>query len=85
MRDGGAMPLKTNVDVFLANRPPENNQYWMDAYKYSKMLPFTTAWSEMNRLYNEEMDPVWQNTRVPRDALRAVVPRINDALAALPR
>jgi hypothetical protein len=85
VRDGGATPLKTNVDLLLANRPPENNEYWMDAYKYSRMLPFTPAWAEMNRLFNEELAGVWQNSRVPRDALVALVPRIDSALAALPR
>jgi multiple sugar transport system substrate-binding protein len=85
VRDGGATPLKTNVDLFLANRPPENNQYWMDAYKYSRMLPFTPAWGEMNQAFDQEMAGVWQNKRAPRDALLAAVPKINDLLAAVPR
>src|SRR5919202_5101460 len=65
VRDGGATPLKTNVDLFLANRPPENNQYWMEAYKYAKMLPFTPSWGEVNRIFTEEMAEVWQNKRAP--------------------
>ena len=85
VRDGGATPLKTNVDLFLANRPPDNNAPWMDAYAYARLLPFTPAWAEMDRLFTEELAGVWQNTRAPRDALGALVPRIDAALAALPR
>ena len=47
-------------------------------------VPWRSFQAEMDRLFGEEMSGVWQNTRPPRDALRALVPRIDAALAALP-
>jgi multiple sugar transport system substrate-binding protein len=84
VRAGFETPLKTNVDLLLANKPPENNQYWVDAAKYGKPLQ-NPAMSELFRIYGEEMAPVWQNTRAPRDAVRTLVPKIDAALTAVPR
>lgn len=83
VKGGGATPLRANVDVFVGNTPPANSHYWIDAYKYAKMLPLNPAWSQIDRAYNEEMGELWLNRRAPRDAIRSLVPKINDILAAM--
>jgi multiple sugar transport system substrate-binding protein len=73
VRNGGATPLKANIDVFLSEQPPRQNAYYLEPLEkgFAKLLPLGPYWQELVAETNKELEAVIMNGKSVKDGLEA--------------
>ncbi len=79
----GAPVLKSvaSSPAFLQEqRDPRSIRMYLDLPPYGVVTQYTTVWTELEQANREELEPVFLGKRSARDAVTALVPRINRLL-----
>lgn len=90
--EGQTINIETGVSVptvreksveerYLAKTPPsrKGNQVFLDAVKFGHPLPTTPSigWGDWGALWNTELGKIWSGELTAKEAVDAIVPRIN--------
>lgn len=79
----GAPVLKSvaNSPAFLQEeRDPKSIRMYLDLPPYGVVTQYTTVWDELEKTNREELEPVFLGKRSARDAVTALVPRVERLL-----
>jgi multiple sugar transport system substrate-binding protein len=73
VKNGGATPLKANIDVFLGEQPPRQNKYYLEPLEkgFAKLLPLGPYWQDLVGEADKELVAVIMNGRSTKDGLEA--------------
>ncbi|MGH2351343.1 MAG: ABC transporter substrate-binding protein [Chloroflexota bacterium] len=83
VRNGGATPLKANVDVFLSEQPPTQNKYYLEPLEkgFAKLLPLGPYWQELAEEANKDLGPIIMDGKSVKDGLETAAATCNEILA----
>jgi ABC-type glycerol-3-phosphate transport system substrate-binding protein len=81
---GRGVPVLKSVattPAFLQeDRDPRGVRLLLDVPQYAVVTRYTSVWNEMERANQEELEPALLGKRAMKDAVGALVPRINALL-----
>jgi multiple sugar transport system substrate-binding protein len=82
VRNGGATPLKANIDVFLGEQPPRQNRYYLEPLEmgYAKLLPLGPYWQEIVAEADKELAEIILNGKAAKDGLEAAARACDEIL-----
>ena len=79
----GAPVLKSvagSAAFLQEQRDPKSIRLYLDLPPYGVVTQYTTVWDDLERANREELEPVFLGRRAAREAVSALVPRINQLL-----
>ncbi len=82
MQTGRTPPRRKSGEAYYLKevKYPPNPQVVTEMLRTARMTPAVPAWNDFQKILGQELTPVWQGQRSPKDALDEVVRQVNPLL-----
>lgn len=77
-----SVATKPGVYIGAEKTKGKNVQVFVDAVEYARLQELTGTWTQEEQLIRAELDLVWLGQKSASDAIKAIVPQIDDLLAS---
>ena len=79
-----AIKSVANSPSFKLPDVPINHDVYLQEIPFGRLEPRTPAFSEVSKVWDSNLDPVWRGNKTAADATKAFVPQIDDILSKNP-